>query len=145
VRSGSNKQHSGLIQVVKRFRILMFYERGLKALLLIVILGGKKRKKRSDLNSSALDMSFPCFHRNLLSVSLCPTFLRHSCSLNVYNSIHLRYSFYGTYVSYIVSVNKQFKMEMAQTDSGNIPKNYSLNMFQDFVPMCVFSESKQGK
>ncbi|XP_047060343.1 general transcription factor IIF subunit 2-like [Lolium rigidum] len=40
---------------------------------------------------------------------------------------------------------KQFKMEMAQTDSGNIPKNYSLNMFQDFVPMCVFSESKQGK
>ncbi|KAM0889847.1 hypothetical protein ACQ4PT_027464 [Festuca glaucescens] len=40
---------------------------------------------------------------------------------------------------------KQFKMEMAQTDSGNVPKNYSLNMFQDFVPMCVFSESKQGK
>ncbi|KAM0883690.1 hypothetical protein ACQ4PT_031466 [Festuca glaucescens] len=40
---------------------------------------------------------------------------------------------------------KQFKMEMAQTDSGNIPKNYSLNMFQDFVPMCVFSKSTQGK
>ena len=41
-------------------------------------------------------------------------------------------------------VNKQFKMEMAQTDNGNTPRNYSLNMFQDFVPMCVFSESNQG-
>ncbi|CAM0883444.1 unnamed protein product [Alopecurus aequalis] len=40
---------------------------------------------------------------------------------------------------------KQFKMEMAQTDNGNTPKNYSLNMFKDFVPMCVFSESNQGK
>uniref|UniRef100_A0ACD5WJN5 Uncharacterized protein n=1 Tax=Avena sativa TaxID=4498 RepID=A0ACD5WJN5_AVESA len=40
---------------------------------------------------------------------------------------------------------KQFKMEMAQADNGNTPKNYSLNMFQDFVPMCVFSESNQGK
>ncbi|XP_072955228.1 transcription initiation factor IIF subunit beta [Typha angustifolia] len=39
----------------------------------------------------------------------------------------------------------QFKMEMAQTDSGNTPKSYSLNMFKDFVPMCVFSESNQGK
>ncbi|KAI5000640.1 general transcription factor IIF subunit 2-like [Hordeum vulgare subsp. vulgare] len=39
----------------------------------------------------------------------------------------------------------QFKMEMAQTDNGNTPKNYSLNMFKDFVPMCVFSESNQGK
>jgi hypothetical protein len=35
-------------------------------------------------------------------------------------------------------------MEMAQADNGNTPKNYSLNMFQDFVPMCVFSESNQG-
>ena len=35
-------------------------------------------------------------------------------------------------------------MEMAQTDNGNTPKNYSLNMFKDFVPMCVFSESNQG-
>ncbi|XP_051226808.1 uncharacterized protein [Lolium perenne] len=40
---------------------------------------------------------------------------------------------------------KQFKMEMARSDNGNTPKNYSLNMFQDFVPMCVFSESNQGK
>ncbi|KAF7030977.1 hypothetical protein CFC21_042388 [Triticum aestivum] len=39
----------------------------------------------------------------------------------------------------------QFKMEMAQTGNGNTPKNYSLNMFKDFVPMCVFSESNQGK
>lgn len=36
-------------------------------------------------------------------------------------------------------------MEMAQTDSGNTPKSYTLNMFKDFVPMCVFSESNQGK
>ncbi|KAL6616138.1 hypothetical protein ACP70R_038408 [Stipagrostis hirtigluma subsp. patula] len=39
----------------------------------------------------------------------------------------------------------QFKMEMAQVDNGNIPKSYSLNMFNDFVPMCIFSESNQGK
>ncbi|KAJ0963373.1 hypothetical protein J5N97_028495 [Dioscorea zingiberensis] len=39
----------------------------------------------------------------------------------------------------------QFKMELAQNDPGNTPKSYSLNMFKDFVPMCVFSESNQGK
>ncbi|OAY74703.1 Transcription initiation factor IIF subunit beta [Ananas comosus] len=39
----------------------------------------------------------------------------------------------------------QFKMEMAQTDSGNTPRSYSLNMFKDFVPMSVISESNQGK
>ncbi|XP_066362326.1 uncharacterized protein [Miscanthus floridulus] len=39
----------------------------------------------------------------------------------------------------------QFKMELAQTNTGNTPKSYSLNMFKDFVPMCVFSESNQGK
>uniref|UniRef100_A0A0E0JP98 TFIIF beta subunit HTH domain-containing protein n=1 Tax=Oryza punctata TaxID=4537 RepID=A0A0E0JP98_ORYPU len=39
----------------------------------------------------------------------------------------------------------KFKMEMAQTGNGNTPKSYSLNMFKDFVPMCVFSESNQGK
>ncbi|KAF8766188.1 hypothetical protein HU200_007692 [Digitaria exilis] len=38
-----------------------------------------------------------------------------------------------------------FKMEMAQTSNGNTPKSYSLNMYNDFVPMCVFSESNQGK
>ncbi|KAL9395029.1 hypothetical protein Peur_014314 [Populus x canadensis] len=39
----------------------------------------------------------------------------------------------------------QFTMEMARTESGNVPKSYSLNMFKDFVPMCVFSETPQGK
>ncbi|MQM11427.1 hypothetical protein Taro_044331, partial [Colocasia esculenta] len=39
----------------------------------------------------------------------------------------------------------KFKMELAHNDSGNTPKSYSLNMFKDFVPMCVFSESNQGK
>lgn len=38
-------------------------------------------------------------------------------------------------------------MEMAQTRdiTCNLPKSYSLNMFKDFVPMCVFSEANQGK
>lgn len=36
-------------------------------------------------------------------------------------------------------------MEMASTDSGNLPKSYSLNMFKDFVPMSVFSETNQGE
>ncbi|KAM7517229.1 hypothetical protein LguiA_006812 [Lonicera macranthoides] len=35
-------------------------------------------------------------------------------------------------------------MEMAANDVPNMPKSYSLNMFKDFVPMCVFSESNQG-
>lgn len=39
----------------------------------------------------------------------------------------------------------EFKMELAQTDSGNTPKSYSLNMFKDFVPMSIFSETNQGK
>ncbi|KAJ6846757.1 transcription initiation factor IIF subunit beta-like [Iris pallida] len=39
-----------------------------------------------------------------------------------------------------------FKMELAQNEMiGGNPKSYSLNMFKDFVPMCVFSESNQGK
>jgi len=42
-------------------------------------------------------------------------------------------------------LESQFKMELAQTNTGNTPKSYSLNMFQDFVPMCVFSESNQGR
>ena len=36
-------------------------------------------------------------------------------------------------------------MEMAGSVTGNIPKSYSLNMFKDFVPMCVFSEASQGQ
>ncbi|TKW17026.1 hypothetical protein SEVIR_5G338600v4 [Setaria viridis] len=39
----------------------------------------------------------------------------------------------------------KFKMEMAQANNGNTPKSYSLNMYNDFVPMCIFSESNQGK
>lgn len=39
----------------------------------------------------------------------------------------------------------QFTMEMAGNDSGNMPKSYSLNMFKDFVPMGVFSETNQGE
>lgn len=39
----------------------------------------------------------------------------------------------------------QFTMEMAGTEFGNIPKSYSLNMFKDFVPMGVFSETSQGE
>jgi len=34
---------------------------------------------------------------------------------------------------------------MARTETGNVPKSYSLNMFKDFVPMCVFSETPQGE
>ncbi|KAB1203766.1 General transcription factor IIF subunit 2 [Morella rubra] len=36
-------------------------------------------------------------------------------------------------------------MEMAGAEGGNVPKSYSLNMFKDFVPMSVFSETNQGK
>ncbi|KAL6614414.1 hypothetical protein ACP70R_036684 [Stipagrostis hirtigluma subsp. patula] len=39
----------------------------------------------------------------------------------------------------------QIKMEMAQADNGNTPKSYSLNLYNDFVPMCILSESNQGK
>lgn len=38
----------------------------------------------------------------------------------------------------------QIKMEMVQAGSGNTPKSYTLNMHNDFVPMCIFSESNQG-
>lgn len=36
-------------------------------------------------------------------------------------------------------------MEMAGTETVNMPKTYSLNMFKDFVPMCIFSETSQGE
>ncbi|KAI4336828.1 hypothetical protein L6164_015308 [Bauhinia variegata] len=39
----------------------------------------------------------------------------------------------------------QFTMEMAGTEAANLPRTYSLNMFKDFVPMCVFSETSQGE
>ncbi|KAJ4702032.1 putative Transcription initiation factor IIF subunit beta [Melia azedarach] len=43
------------------------------------------------------------------------------------------------------SDDMQFTMEMTSTDGANMPKSYSLNMFKDFVPMSVFSETSQGK
>ena len=36
-------------------------------------------------------------------------------------------------------------MEMTGAGAPNMPKSYSLNMFKDFVPMSVFSETNQGK
>ncbi|XP_076926529.1 uncharacterized protein LOC143589731 [Bidens hawaiensis] len=39
----------------------------------------------------------------------------------------------------------QFTMELVGTESGRIPKCYSMDMSTDFIPMSVFSESKQGK
>ncbi|CAL5383515.1 unnamed protein product [Camellia sinensis] len=41
-------------------------------------------------------------------------------------------------------IARTFTMEMASNEIGNMPKTYSLNMFKDFVPMCVFSETNQG-
>ncbi|GER43240.1 transcription initiation factor IIF subunit beta [Striga asiatica] len=39
----------------------------------------------------------------------------------------------------------QFTMELAGTADRNTPKSYSMNMSTDFMPMCVFAESSQGK
>ncbi|KAK9265756.1 hypothetical protein L1049_007432 [Liquidambar formosana] len=39
----------------------------------------------------------------------------------------------------------QFTMELAGTESGNVPKCYSMDMSKDFIPMSVFSESTQRK
>ncbi|KAL7590560.1 uncharacterized protein LOC111877196 isoform X1 [Lactuca sativa] len=39
----------------------------------------------------------------------------------------------------------QFTMELLGTESGRIPKCYSMDMSTDFIPMSVFSESKQGR
>ncbi|OWM80888.1 transcription initiation factor IIF subunit beta isoform X2 [Punica granatum] len=39
----------------------------------------------------------------------------------------------------------QFTMEMAGAEPGHVPNSYSLNMSKDFVPMCIFSETSQGK
>jgi len=36
-------------------------------------------------------------------------------------------------------------MEMSGTEAVNMPKTYSLNMFKDFVPMCIFSETSEGE
>nr|XP_043613606.1 general transcription factor IIF subunit 2-like [Erigeron canadensis] len=39
----------------------------------------------------------------------------------------------------------QFTMELLGTESGKVPKCYSMDMSTDFIPMSVFSESKQGR
>ncbi|KDP25732.1 hypothetical protein JCGZ_23953 [Jatropha curcas] len=41
--------------------------------------------------------------------------------------------------------SRQFTMELADNESGNAPKSYSMDMSEDFIPMSVFSESSQGK
>lgn len=43
------------------------------------------------------------------------------------------------------SSSPQFTMELAGNEFGTVPKSYSLNMSKDFIPMCVFSETTQGK
>ncbi|KAI3906145.1 hypothetical protein MKW92_040588 [Papaver armeniacum] len=42
-------------------------------------------------------------------------------------------------------LSRQFTMEMAKNDSENAPKCYSLDMHKEFIPMCVFSQMKEGK
>ncbi|XP_071732891.1 uncharacterized protein [Rutidosis leptorrhynchoides] len=39
----------------------------------------------------------------------------------------------------------QFTMELLGTEPGRVPKCYSMDMSTDFIPMSVFSESKQGR
>ncbi|XP_010253576.1 PREDICTED: general transcription factor IIF subunit 2 [Nelumbo nucifera] len=39
----------------------------------------------------------------------------------------------------------QFTMELVGNEPGNGPKCYSLDMSKDFIPMCVFSETSQGR
>ncbi|PON63047.1 Transcription initiation factor [Trema orientale] len=43
------------------------------------------------------------------------------------------------------SASPQFTIELAGTESGNIPRHYSMEMSKDLIPMTVFSESRQGK
>ncbi|KAI3986196.1 hypothetical protein MKX01_004340 [Papaver californicum] len=42
-------------------------------------------------------------------------------------------------------LSRQFTMEMAKNDSENAPKCYSLDMHKESIPMCVFSQMKEGK
>lgn len=35
-------------------------------------------------------------------------------------------------------------MELVGTETGDVPKRYSMDMTKDFVPMSVFSETSQG-
>ncbi|KAL4575174.1 hypothetical protein LXL04_022016 [Taraxacum kok-saghyz] len=41
--------------------------------------------------------------------------------------------------------DSQFTMELLGTESGRVPKCYSMDMSTDFIPMSVFCESKQGR
>ncbi|PPR84231.1 hypothetical protein GOBAR_AA36484 [Gossypium barbadense] len=43
------------------------------------------------------------------------------------------------------SSSPQFTMELVGTETGDVPKRYSMDMTKDFVPMSVFSETSQGK
>ncbi|XP_022764578.1 general transcription factor IIF subunit 2-like [Durio zibethinus] len=43
------------------------------------------------------------------------------------------------------SSSTQFMMELVGTETGDVPKRYSMDMTKDFVPMSVFSETSQGK
>ncbi|XWS56460.1 hypothetical protein CRYUN_Cryun09bG0087100 [Craigia yunnanensis] len=38
-----------------------------------------------------------------------------------------------------------FTMQLVGTETGHVPKRYSMDMTKDFVPMSVFSETSQGK
>ncbi|KAI4302340.1 hypothetical protein MLD38_038096 [Melastoma candidum] len=38
----------------------------------------------------------------------------------------------------------QFMMELASTESGDVPKRFSLEMSKDFIPMSVFLKSTEG-
>lgn len=35
-------------------------------------------------------------------------------------------------------------MELAQAESGNVPKRFGLDVSKDFIPMSAFSQSSQG-
>ncbi|XP_039036086.1 uncharacterized protein LOC120172782 [Hibiscus syriacus] len=41
--------------------------------------------------------------------------------------------------------NQLFTMDLVGTETGDVPKRYSMDMTKDFVPMSVFSQTSQGK
>ncbi|KAE8717970.1 Transcription initiation factor IIF isoform 3 [Hibiscus syriacus] len=43
------------------------------------------------------------------------------------------------------SSSPQFTMDLVGTETGDVPKSYSMDMTKDFVPMSVFSQTSQGK
>lgn len=48
-------------------------------------------------------------------------------------------------ILYMLFCEPQFTMELVGTETGDLPKRYSMDMTKDFVPMSVFSETPQGK